>query len=361
MSGWVFLPEATAAKVPKASAQKALVLIRKLALLNRELKLQREKEQVYIPLTRAPAVDELKELKANLPTLKIFKRKSFESAKQPAGLDDLLSGKLPPHVMASLPHAIDFVGDIAIVEILPELEPYKQDIGEAILKAHKRVKTVLSKWGTVSGVYRLRNFKVISGEPQTLTVHREHGCVFHVDLGKVYFSPRLSYEHARIASLVQEGETLIDMFAGVGPFSVLIAKKHVNTRVHALDVNPEAYSFLKKNVVVNRVVDKVTPILGDARQVINERLAGVADRVIMNLPEKAIEYVDVACKALKPKGGIIHYYEFVNQPEPVKKAEGRLAEAIKQTKRELQKIIHVRIVRGVAPFTYQVVVDAKIK
>jgi len=289
------------------------------------------------------------------------KGKFFESAKQPARLNDLLSGKLPSHVLANLPHAIDFIGDIAVIEIPLELEPYKQDIGEAILKAHKRVKTVLSKWGAVSGVYRLRNFEVISGEPQTLTVHGEYGCVFHVDLAKVYFSPRLSYEHARIASLAQEGETVVDMFAGVGPFSILIAKNHTDTHVYAIDVNPEAYIFLKKNVAVNRVVDKVTPISGDTRQVINERLAGVADRVIMNLPEKAIEYVDVACKALKPEGGTIHYYEFVNQPEPMEAAKSRLAEAIKHAKRELHKILHARIVRGVAPFTYQVVVDAKIK
>ncbi len=355
------MPEAAAIKVSKTSVQKTLTLLKRLALLNRELKLQREKDHVHIPLIRMPNADELKELKASLLAFEISKRKFFESAKQPARLSDLLSGKLPSHVLARLPHAIDFIGDIAVIEIPHELEPYKQDIGEAILKAHKRVKTVLSKWGAVKGLYRLRTFEVIGGEAQTQTVHQEYGCVFHVDLAKAYFSPRLSYEHARIASLVQEGETVVDMFAGVGPFSILIAKNHTDTHVYAIDVNPEASMFLKKNVAVNRVVDKVTPILGDTRQVINERLAGVADRVIMNLPEKAIEYVDVACKALKPEGGTIHYYEFVNRPEPMEAAKSRFAEAIKHAKRELHKILHARIVRGVAPFTYQVVVDAKIK
>jgi tRNA (guanine37-N1)-methyltransferase len=361
MSGGIFLPEAAAIKVSKTSVQKALVLLKRLELLNRELKLQLEKEQVHIPLMRVLNADELKELKASLPALEMSKRKSFESTKQPARLDDLLSGKLPSHVLASLPHAIDFIGDIAVVEMPPELELYKQVVGEAILKAHKGVKTVLSKWGAVSGVYRLRTFEVIGGEAQTQTIHQEYGCVFHVDLAKAYFSPRLSYEHARTASLVREGETVIDMFAGVGPFSILIAKKHTDTHVYAIDVNPEAFIFLKKNVVVNRVIDKVTPILGDARQIINERLAGIADRVIMNLPEKAIEYVDVACNALRPKGGTIHYYEFVNMPEPMEAAKSRLAEAIKQTNRELHRTVFARIVRGVAPFTYQVVVDAEIK
>lgn len=354
------MPKALSLRVTKTSTQKALTLLRKLVLMNRELKLNRENDYIHIPLMRMPCVDELEELKENLPDLQIFERE-FESVKQPTGLIDLLSAKMPSRVLASLPHAIDFIGDIAVVEIPPEIEPFKQVVGDAILKAHKRVKTVVSKGGAVSGIYRLRNFEVIGGETRTQTVHQEHGCVFHVDIAKAYFSPRLSYEHARIASSVREGETVIDMFAGVGPFSILIAKKHIDTHVYAIDVNPEAHVFLKKNVVVNRVIDKVTPVLGDARQVINEKLAGAADRVIMNLPEKAIEYVDVACKALKPEGGVTHYYEFVNMREPIEIAKSRLAEAIKQTKRELHETLHARIVRGVAPFTYQVVVDAKIK
>jgi len=355
------LPEALSLKVPKRSAQQALALIRKLALINPELKLQHENGFVHIPLVREPIAGELDELKINLPDLRISEREFLESSERPAKLVDLLGDKLPPHVLASLPHAVDFIGDIAVVEIPPELSSYKQAIGEAVLKAHKKVKAVLSKWGAVSGVYRLRSFEVIGGEATTQTVHKEYGCVLHVDLTKAYFSSRLSYEHARVASLVKEGETVIDMFAGVGPFSILIAKKHGDVRVYAIDVNPDAYHFLTKNIVVNRVVGKVTPILGDVRQVVTDRLVGVADRVIMNLPEKAIEYVDIACKALKPEGGIIHYHQFANTPQPTETAKNQFSEALKQTNRVLQEIRQARIVRGVAPFTYQVVVDAEIK
>ena len=354
------MPKALSLRVSKTSAQKALTLLRRLILLNRELKLDRGNDYAHIPLIRAPCAEELEKLKETLPDLQISERE-FESVKHPDGLVDLLSAKVPSQVLASLPHAIDFIGDIAVVEISPEMEPFKQIVGEAILKAHKRVRTVVSKGGAVSGVYRLRNFEVIGGETKTKTVHREFGCVFHVDIAKAYFSPRLSYEHARIASLVREGETVIDMFAGVGPFSILIAKKHTDTHVYAIDVNPEAHVFLKKNVVANRTLGKVTPVLGDARQVVNESLVGIADRLIMNLPEKAIEYVGVACKGLKPEGGFMHYYQFVNTPKPIETAKARLAEAMKQTNRELHQMVHARIVRGVAPFTYQVVVDAEIK
>jgi len=355
------LPQALSLKVPKKSAQQALALARKLALLNPELKLQHENGFVHIPLVREPIAGELDELKGSVPDSGISEREFFESSGRPASLVDVLGDKLPPHVLASLPHAIDFIGDIAVVEIPPELNEYKEVIGEAVLKVHKRVKTVLSKWGAVSGVYRLRSFEVIGGEAKTETVHEEYGCVFHVDLAKAYFSSRLSYEHARVASLVKEGETVIDMFAGVGPFSILVAKKRADVHVYAIDVNPDAYQFLTKNVVFNRVVGKVTSILGDVRQAVNERLVGVADRVIMNLPEKAIEYVDVACRALKPEGGTIHYYQFTDTPEPTETAKKQFSEALNQTNRALHKIRQARIVRGVAPFTYQVVVDAEIK
>jgi len=207
----------------------------------------------------------------------------------------------------------------------------------------------------------VREFETIAGVDKTKTVHREHGCVFHVDLARAYFSPRLSHEHNRVASFVEEGETVLDLFSGVGPFSILIAKKRRKVHVYAVDKNPEAIQLLKKNIIVNRVEAKITPILGEAKHVIAERLKGSSDRVIMNLPEKAIEYVDAACEAIKIAGGIIHYYDFTSAPEPLETAKTRLAEAVKQTNRKLDEILGSRIVRGTAPFTWQVVVDVRIK
>jgi len=355
------VPEAVDLKVSKKSTQKALTLLRKLALQNYDLRIQRENDHVHIPLIRTPVAREQKELKSNLPKSQISKRQFLKIKKPPAKLIDLLSDRLPSHALASLPQAIDFIGDIAVVEIPQELKPFKNVVAEAILNTHKRVRTVLSKQSPVSGVYRLRTFEIIGGKPKTQTVHKEHGCIFHVDLSKIYFSPRLSYEHARIASLVREGETMVDMFAGVGPFSILIARKQPSGHIYAIDVNPDAYRFLNKNIAVNRVVDKVTPILGDARQVINERLKDKADRVVMNLPEKAIGYVDAACSALKPRGGVIHYYEFADAPNPMKTARSHLTEAIRKTNRRLHSILLTRIVRGIAPFSYHVAVDAQIK
>jgi len=329
--------------------------------LNSELKIERVGDFICIPLIREPLDEELETLKESLSAFEISSLEFHKLTKRQPTLSDLLEDVLPPHLLASLPHAVDFVGDIAVLEIPQELREHRKTIGEALLKGHKSVRTVLAKSSAVSGEYRLREFEVIAGVEKTETVHREHGCVFHLDLAKAYFSPRLSHEHSRVASQAGEDETVLDMFAGVGPFSVLTAKKREKIRVYAVDVNPDAFRYLKKNVAANRVEAKVTPVLGDVRVIVEERLKGMADRVIMNLPEKAIEYVDVACEALKPEGGTMHYYEFSSEPSPLETVKTRLAEAVRKARWDTSKVLSARVVREIAPYTYQVVVDAQVK
>jgi len=341
--------------------EKAIALVRRLNLLDRELRVKRVGDHLYIPLISEPFSAHIEELEKSLPEFEVSASSFPERAKRPLKLVDSLEDRLPPHLLASLPRAIDFVGEIAVVEIPPELEGHKRLIGEAILATHKRVCTVLAKSGAVRGTYRLREFEVIAGVDKTKTVHKEHGCTYHVDLSEVYFSPRLSREHDRVASQVREGETVVDMFAGVGPFSILIAKKCRNVRVYSIDVNPNAVRYLEKNIAVNGVEKRVAPILGDARQIVEEKLTGVADRVIMDLPERALRYVDVACKAIRTEGGIVHYYEFTDEPGPLDAAKNRLIEAVKRTGRNVKEVLLARTVRVTAPYVWQVAVDAEVR
>jgi tRNA (guanine37-N1)-methyltransferase len=355
------VPEAACLKVPKKLGEQAIRLVAELDLFNRELQIRQTEDSLLIPLTREPLATVLKKFEKKLPGFEISVHNFAELEKRNLVPLDFLAEKLPPTLLANVPRAIDFVGDIAIVEIPPELSAYKKEIGEAILKAHKQTSTVLAKSGVVEGVYRLRDFEVIAGAKKTVTVYREYGCTYHVDVARAYFSPRLSTEHNRVASQVKKGETVVDLFAGVGPFAIPIAKKQQNVRVYAVDVNPDAVALLKRNVAVNRAEKQVVPILGDARQVVKEQLLGKADRVIMNLPETALEFVDVACEAIKPEGGIIHYYSFVKDSNPLQTAKVRLTEAVKQNKRQVKKLVLAKTVREVAPYTWQVAVDAKIR
>jgi tRNA (guanine37-N1)-methyltransferase len=347
-------------KIPKKQGERALELARKLEVIDNRLEIQRDKTHLYVPLLNKPPEDKLKSLKEQIPSLEIITHSFPEKEPQQPSLAELLEDKLPKRLLSTLPHAGDFVGDIGIVEIPSELEPYKIVIGEAILEANKNLQTVLAKAGAVSGPYRLREFTVIAGTPKTETVHNEYGCRFYVDVARAFFSPRLSYEHNRVASLVQEYESVVDLFAGVGPFAVMIAKRRQNARVYAVDINPEAIAFLKKNIRLNRVDGKVHPILGDARQVASRRLADVADRVIMNLPETAIEFVDAACRALKPQGGIVHFYSFTTASFSLEHTQDVFAEAVERNRRKVDEFLFCRSVRETAPHEHQVVLDVRI-
>jgi len=347
-------------KVKKIHGEKALFLAKKLEISNRELEIHRNAKYIYVPLIHQPDEKKTATIKAKIPdfelTISVFAKKK----QQRKTLNQILQKRLPPHLLAILPRSLDIIGDIAIIEIPPELKDHKSLIGEAILTTHKNVRTVLGKVGAVSGTYRLREFEIIAGERKTHTAHKEYGCQYEVDVAKVYFSPRLSHEHKRVASLVQKSETVVDLFAGVGPFSVLIAKNNAYAKVYAVDINPEAIDYLKRNIRINRVENCVIPILGNSRQVIKERLLGIADRVIMNLPEKAIEFVDVACRAVKPKGGVVHYYTFIRLPNTLEKTQLVFSEAAEKAGRKVDAFLFARTIRATAPYEWQVVLDAHI-
>jgi tRNA (guanine37-N1)-methyltransferase len=354
------LKDSICLKVPKIHGEKAITSANELEIVDRQLQIQRNKNFIYIPLIRHPLKCEADKLKERIPNSEISTYAFPEIKKQARTFVGLLEDRLSPHLLVSLPRAIDFVGDIAIIEIPPKLDAYKITVGEAILKTQKNVHTVLGKASAIGGTYRTREFSIIAGEPKTETIHKEYGCKYYVDLAKAYFSPRLSYEHNRVASLVEEEETVIDLFAGVGPFGIQIAKTHENVKVYAIDMNPHAIEFLRRNIRLNRVENKVYPILGDAKRVAVKRLSEVADRVIMNLPERAIEFVDVACRSLKPIGGTVHFYSFISSSDSIEDMKQNFIEAVQKCGRRTEKILFSRLVRATAPYEWQAVIDAKI-
>jgi tRNA (guanine37-N1)-methyltransferase len=334
--------------------------VAKLGLRDRELEIQKDGGFICVPLVRQLTEKETaafneQELDFQFEVCVFQERKRQEKT-----LVDVLEKVLPSHLLAILPRALDIVGDIAIIEIPPELKTLEKLVGAAILETHRNVRTVLAKAGAVSGDYRLRDFEVIAGEPRTRTVHKEFGCIYQVDVAKAYFSPRLSHEHERISSQVQDGEVVVDLFAGVGPFSVLIGKSRESVKVYAVDLNPDAVELLRTNIRLNRVENRVFPILGNARLVTEGWLKGVGDRVIMNLPEKAIEFVDAACKALKPEGGTVHFYGFLHKPDSLDALKARFTEAVASSGRHVERFLLAKTVRETAPYEYQVVLDAEI-
>lgn len=272
---------------------------------------------------------------------------------------DILSGILNPLELKMLYNSFDIIGDIAVLRLPSALEEKGRIIAEAVMRINKSVKTVLCQVSPVAGEYRLRGLKWLCGENKTETVHKEYGCLFKVDLAKCYFSPRLSYERMRVARQVKPGEVVVNMFAGVGCFSIMIAKHSKAKKVYSIDINPDAVRYMRENIALNRVDGIVEAIMGDSKEVILSRLRRTADRVLMPLPEKAYEYLDFAIEALGKKGGIIHYYDF----EHAKKGEDPIAKVTSKVSRKLSdlgvnfSIPFARVVRTVGPRWYQVVLD----
>ncbi|HUT17052.1 MAG TPA: class I SAM-dependent methyltransferase family protein, partial [Acidobacteriota bacterium] len=286
----------------------------------------------------------------------VFSEKHFS----PQTLSQALQDKLPHELLDKVPQAFDIVGDIVVIDIPPQLKACQILIGEAILQTQKNVTTVLAKAGDISGIFRVRDYDYIAGENKTKTIHKEFGCQYHVDIAKAYFSPRLSHEHERVAALVQDGETVADLFAGVGPFSVLIGKRNSTVKVYAVDLNPDAVELLTVNVRINRVENNVCPILADALEIASTKLKGSAERVIMNLPETAIDFVDAACNAIKPQGGVAHFYGFVRSPDTIEDLKQRFMSLVEKNGRKVEAFLYAKSIRETAPFESQVVLDAKI-
>jgi tRNA (guanine37-N1)-methyltransferase len=257
-------------------------------------------------------------------------------------------------------NSFDIIGDIAIIKHHNIQNP--QVVAEMIMDVHRSVKAVFTPTTRIEGDYRIRQLKYLTGEKRTITSHKESGCIFKVDVEKCYFSPRLSNEHKRIAELVLPGETIVNMFAGVGSFSVSIAKTQADSRVYSIDVNPTAVSYMKENVEINAVSSQVLCLLGDSKEIIQEELQHCADRILMPLPEKALEYLPYAVLALKKVGGWIHYYDFQHaqgKEDPVQKAKILLSQKLDSL--GVGYIFKTsRIIRTTGPNWYQIVLDVHI-
>jgi tRNA (guanine37-N1)-methyltransferase len=354
------MPNTFCLKVPKSLGEKTISLAHKLELVNKTLFIKSQHDHIWIPLARQPNNDELSQLKDIAPQL-VVGTENFAEKRPPAeSLNHALERQLPLNLHSSIPHSFDVVGDIAIVEISSELTAYKKTIGQTILETHKNIKSVHAKASAISGIYRVRDLSYIAGENRTKTIYNEYNCQYCIDLAKTYFSPRLSQEHHRVATLVGNSEVVADLFAGVGPFAIPIGKLCPNAKIYAADINPNAVELLKINVKTNKVENQLHPLLGDARDLANDKLQGVADRVIMNLPETAIDFIDAACQTLKPTGGLIHFYGFVRKPDTIDDLKTRFTCAVEQQGRKVIAFHCIKSVRETAPYEQQIVLDAQI-
>ena len=264
---------------------------------------------------------------------------------------------LTPEEAEALYGAFDQIGTKIILRIPDSLLHKRKIIGEVLLEKVKTAKSIFYQSSPVEGDYRIRRLELLAGEDSTETEYKEHGCRFKVDVEKTFFSPRLSTERLRIAELVRDGEAVINMFGGVGMFSIVAAKKK-KCHVYNIDINPHAARLCSENISLNKLKGTVESIEGDASEVIDSRLEGAGDRVLMLLPERSDEFLQSAIKGLKPNG-ILHYYCHVHSDKKNQVA-AVATDHFMSVIGVRANVLGAKIVRPVGPRFYQAVVDAVI-
>ena len=258
---------------------------------------------------------------------------------------------------------IDIIGDIAIIKKPFDLNIEKlKPLAEELVRRMTNIKSVWAAVSPIHGEHRIRKYVHLAGEKKYITNYKEYGCIFRVDITKTFITPRLSYEHYRVAKMVKEDEVVTNMYAGVGLFSIIIAKFAKPRKVYSIDINPIAYELMKHNIKINKVENIVVPILGDAAKIIEKSLTNTSTRVLMPLPELFKEHFRYAVQALVDEGYIhVYIHVFVPKGETTNKAAIDFAKPIVERYTKDYRIENTRVVRGVGPRKYQVVLDLWIK
>ncbi|MBE8540532.1 class I SAM-dependent methyltransferase family protein [Geoglobus acetivorans] len=256
------------------------------------------------------------------------------------------------NVAGYYPKYADFkiFGKVGVVKLPEEITQFSKRIADELMRTY-RLKAVWLDRGR-HGMLRKPEMELLAGQGSETEV-KEHGYIYRFDVTKVMFSQGNKFEKMRIAGLVEDGEIVADMFAGIGYFTIPVAKHSRAKKIYAFEINPDSYTFLLENIKINKV-NGIVPILGDSMHIVPE---GFADRVIMG-HINAEPFIPVAIRALRDEGWI-HYHE--STPEKI------LSRPVERIKKHAEKQgaevkeINLRKVKNYSPRVLHVVVDARIK
>jgi tRNA (guanine37-N1)-methyltransferase len=256
-------------------------------------------------------------------------------------LRDAMRGIIEEPLLYLVPKSFDYVGDVAVISIPPELAAYKKAIASKLLSMRGNTRAVLNKISKLEGEHRVADFELLLGE-STETFHRENGYTYKLDVKKVFFNPRLYSERKRITAKIVPDECIIIPFAGVGPFVLPAAGK--GAKVFAVEINPNACTCLRENIRINRLERQITVIQGDFTNITEAKDVQLPesgfDRAIVPTPYGMDNFLVEVSKFVK-KGGLIHFYTF--------KAESQIPDLIKEYEKMGLEVAYYRRSGNVAP------------
>ncbi|MHA1584564.1 MAG: class I SAM-dependent methyltransferase [Promethearchaeota archaeon] len=398
-------------KIPLNFGNQVMILIRNEDIIDKTHKITVKGDFLFIPLIEIHDI-ELENLKKQLKQLQVefidprFLDWNLErrNEKQKKNLKEELIKKLPLEIHDIIPRGFDIFGDLAVIELnredLQPLQPFATIIGQTILDIHPHLKGVFQKGSVVEGVFRTRKLNWIVGKKGTETIFKENNCVFRVDIEKTFFTPRLGFERKRVTTMdtpFNYKGMIWDMFCGVGPFFIQIAKNFPETRIIATDINPTAINLSQKNIILNKIstqssLSNQSPIstphpissqsfkssqssllnrihcftqnVQDMPMVIENGTISLKhniSRIIMNLPEKNLDFLPMLPLFLHEEGALLHIYQFSEKPNPLQNAKNKLTNKLKESSLVLVKILNTRIVKPFSPALETTVIDAIIK
>ena len=252
--------------------------------------------------------------------------------------------------------AFDVFGNIAIAKFPREFKIMdRKKFANKILKDNCSIRTVLEKVGKFSGRLRKMQTKYLAGEKTKEVLYKENDCVFRFNIDTTYFSSRLSNERKEVAFKIKKKDNVLVMFAGVAPFSIVIAKKS-GARVWSNEINREANKYAKLNIELNKVKDKVELISGDVKKAVG-KMKNRFDVIVMPRPQLKDTFLTEAFKVSK-KGTRIFYYGFCKEDEKDKIVE-QIEEEAKKSKKKI-KILKTKKAGEIGPYKIRLRVDLKI-
>ncbi len=333
-----------ALKVPKREAEPVKRKLKSLGIYDGKRRPKGEGDFVLLPVVGDEMVRSLgyEVLPVELPLRP--ERQIYKN------LESVLAEKLSEEELKHL-RRYDIVGDIAVVQIPPELEHRVDDIVWGLRKVHPFIRVVAQK-GFHEGKFRIRDYSIIWGEKRLETIHRENGVEIKVDLSRVFFNPRMKGERYRLAQLVRDGERVLVPFAGVLPYALVIAR-YRRVKITAVELNREAYELGLENIELNRkrLKGEIEFIHGDAFEVLPK--LPTYDRVISPTPRG----IDALALTLSKAERWLHYYDFVGEAEIADFKEGILEECLRQGKR---CEIKVKKVSDFKPHVFKVCADVEL-
>lgn len=327
--------------MPRKEAEGVLRRIVSLDLLDKRRKVVARDCFVEIPV------------KESHPDLEVILQKDPAFYRSAPDLAQAMKEEMNPDQLRLLPRGWYILGDVIVVKIHPSLGPHQNRIGQALLSFYPRCRAVLRDFG-IEGQLREPVREVIAGESAE-TIHRENGVLFRLDAQKIMFSPGNLQERMRMSRL-GGGEFVVDMFAGIGYFSLPMAVHSRPRRVMAIELNPTAYDYLCQNIRLNHVEEIVQPVLGDCSR---ETPQGVADRVVMGMVQVTDRYLSKGIEALR-SGGILHYHQTIPSWQYPEAAVKEVTEAARLAgcRATIERCIRAK---KYSPGVVHAVVDARIE